>query len=187
MKKIQDIIAERRAVFPRQYNQEEITHEEIETILKAANWAPTHKRTEPWRFKVLHTEQKRKELGAFLSERYEATAKKFSKRKQQGMKEKVEKSACVILICMQRDLKERIPEWEEVASTAMAVQNMWLTATQLKIGSYWSSPALIDEIGKFIKLEEGETCLGIFYMGKYDGDLMEGRREDWKEKVSWIE
>ena len=28
---------------------------------------------------------------------------------------------------MKRDLKESVPEWEEIAATAMAVQNMWLT------------------------------------------------------------
>ena len=41
---------------------------------------------------------------------------------------------------MQRDPGERIPEWEELASVACAVQNMWLSATSYGIGAYWSSP-----------------------------------------------
>jgi hypothetical protein len=36
---------------------------------------------------------------------------------------------------MQRDEKERIPDWEEVAATAMAVLNMWLTSHSPNIGA----------------------------------------------------
>jgi|SRR5690625_1030520 len=182
---LKKIIENRRAVFPRQYNKTPIEKEEIESILQAANWAPTHRRTEPWRFKVVQGE-KLKELGEFLAEQYIETAEKFSKRKYNDIKDKVERSSSVILICMQRDLKERVPEWEEVAATAMAVQNMWLMASDLGIGAYWSSPKLIERMGKFIPLKEGESCLGIFYMGKYDGELPEGTREDWQEKVEWL-
>src|SRR5690606_793791 len=62
----------RRAVFPAQYNGQAITKEEILTILESANWAPTHKRTEPWRFKVFHgTSQVA--LGKFMAETYKQT------------------------------------------------------------------------------------------------------------------
>ena len=50
---ISEIIKSRRSVFPAQYNNEPIDREEIMKILEAANWAPTHRRTEPWRFKVI--------------------------------------------------------------------------------------------------------------------------------------
>lgn len=184
---LKKVIENRRSVYPRQYNEESIKKEEIEAILASSNWAPTHKRTEPWRFKVIRGE-KLTELGEFLAERYKATAKKFSERKYKGIKEKVDRSGCVILICMQREAKERVPEWEEIAATSMAVQNMWLTAAEMKIGAYWSSPALKDEVGQFVNLKEGERCLGFFYMGKYDETLPEGSREtSWQEKVEWVE
>lgn len=182
---ITKIIKNRRAVFPIQYNDKPIDEEDIKTILEAANWAPTHKNTEPWRFKVIRDE-KLEEVGEFLAERYKATAKKFSERKQQKIKDKFLQSSCVIAICMQRDLKERLPEWEEIAATAMAVQNMWLTASEMNIGTYWSSPALKDEMGDFFNLMEGERCLGFFYMGHYDNELPEGKREPIALKVEWL-
>lgn len=184
---IKKIIENRRAVFPRQYNDKPIEKEQIQAVLEAANWAPTHRRTEPWRFKVI-TGEKRNELGNFLAEKYKETAKKFSERKHKGIKEKCERSSCIILICMQRDPKERVPEWEEISATAMAVQNMWLTASEMKIGSYWSSPtALINKIGEFTDLKAGERCLGIFYMGNYDVEIPEGTREtSIEEKVEWL-
>lgn len=182
---IDKLIRERRAVFPRQFNDKPVEKEEIETILEAGDWAPTHKRTEPWRFKVVQGEKK-KALGRFLAERYKVVTEKFSERKYEKIKHKFLRSSCVILICMQRDPKERIPEWEETAATAMAVQNMWLTASTLGIGAYWSSPALRNEVGRFVELEAGECCLGFFYMGYYDTELPEGFRKPLKDKVQWL-
>ena len=183
---ISDIIQNRRAVFPAQYNDQPITKEEVLKILEAANWAPTHKRTEPWRFKVFHGKSQLR-LGAFLSEIYKKTTEKFSERSYEKMKENPTKSGCVIAICFQRDPKESLPEWEEIASTAMAVQNMWLTASEMGIGAYWSSPSVREHLGELVKLEEGERCLGFFYMGKYDGELPEGTRKTAiDEKTDWI-
>ena len=96
-------------------------------------------------------------------------------------------SACVIAICMQRDPNELVPEWEEVAATAMAVQNMWLTAYDHKIGAYWSSPALKDHLHNLVDFNEGERCLGFFYMGKYDENLPQGQRKtSIDEKTTWV-
>ena len=184
---ISEIIKSRRAVFPVQYNNQPISKKEIQTILEAANWAPTHKKTEPWRFKVFHSEASRKRLADFLSETYKTTTENFSEFKQKKVAEKPLQSACVIAICMQRDPKESLPEWEEVAATAMAVQNIWLTAHELNIGGYWSSPALKDHLHKLVNFQEGEQCLGFFYMGKYDEALLEGQRKTTiEEKTDWI-
>ena len=181
---ILDLIKKRRSVFPVQYNNKPISENDIIKILEAANWAPTHKKTEPWRFKVL--QEKKLEFGEFLADKYEETSDDFSAFKKKKIVQKFEQSACVIAICMKRDEKERIPEWEEIASTAMAVQNMWLTAADLNIGSYWSSPALIKYADEFFNFTEGEKCLGFFYMGYFDEELPEGKREPIEHKVEWL-
>ncbi len=183
---ILELIKNRRAVFPAQYNGMAIASETIEIILEAANWAPTHKRTEPWRFKVVRGEA-RERLGVFLSETYLQTEKKPKNIKAKKLLQKPMQSEAVILICMQRDPEQRIPEWEEIASTAMAVQNMWLMCTELGIGCYWSSPALISHMDGFTVLQDGEKCLGLFYLGYYDEILPEGERTPVGEKVSWID
>ncbi len=183
---ISEIIESRRAVFPAQYNSEPISKEEIKKILDAANWAPTHKRTEPWRFKVFHGEAQRK-LGEFLAGKFKETTANFAEINYNNLKANPVKAGCVIAICMQRDPKESVPEWEEIASTAMAVQNMWLTAHAMKIGGYWSSPGLMKFMNELIEMKEGERCLGFFYLGKYDADLPEGiRKTPIEEKTEWI-
>lgn len=181
-----DLIARRRAVFPAQYNEKPISRRHLEKILQAANWAPTHRKTEPWRFKVF-TGEGRTRLGNFLSDTYQQVTPKPKQVKIKKLRENPSKAAAVIAICMQRDPEERVPEWEEIASVAMAVQNMWLCCTELGIGSYWSSPALIQHMDTFLDLQAGERCLGFFYMGYYDTVPEPGERNPIEEKVVWIE
>lgn len=182
---IQITIRNRRAVFADQFNGEPISRETLVEILEAARWAPTHRRTEPWRFKVIQGE-KLEELGAFLAEKYQQTAEKFAEFKHRKFRENPKKAGAILAICMQRDPKESVPEWEEIASVAMAVQNMWLVCTEKKIGAYWSSPELIRYMDEFLPLAPGERCLGFFYMGYYDQPLQEGIRTPIEEKTTWL-
>ena len=184
---ISKIIANRRAVYPAQYNNNPISVEELNTILKSANWAPTHRRTEPWRFIVFHSIESKEKLSAFLSATYKEQAVNFSEVKYKKYQVNPVIAACVIAICFQRDPKESIPEWEEIASTAMAVQNMWLTASEMKIGAYWSSPSVSGSLAKLVDMNDGERCIGFFYLGKYDGELPEGSRQTTiDEKTRWV-
>ena len=186
---INDIIQNRRSVFPSQYNDSDVSNEIIQDLLNNANMAPTHKLTQPWRFKVLQKKAKNK-LGDFLSELYfiSTDPKSFSKFKQNKIKEKCLLSSAIIVICMQRDLNSTVPEWEEIASTSMAVQNMWLTCTANNVGCYWSSPKSIEKIGNFINLSIGERCLGFMYLGNYNSiENTTSKRDSINSKVEWID
>ena len=180
-----DLIKKRRSIFPVQYNDTPVLKADIEKVLEAANWAPNHKCTEPWRFKVIQGKAKNR-LGTFLSKKYEEVDPKPKAIKIKKLKENPQRASAVIAICMQRDPKESLPEWEEVAAVSMAVQNMWLLCTEMGIGCYWSSPGLIKYMDEFFPLAEGEKCLGFFYMGNFDGDLPEGKRNPIASKTDWI-
>ena len=110
-----DLIKKRRSVFPAQYIDKPIAKSDIEKILKAANWAPTHRKTEPWRFKVLRGESKEK-LGLFLSLKYLETEAKPKEMKTKKLINNPKRAGAIIAICMQRDPKESVPEWEEITS-----------------------------------------------------------------------
>lgn len=181
-----DIIKYRRSVMPNQYTDKDITQEELTLIFESANWAPNHKRTEPWRFKVVQGAAKSR-LAKFLVEKYrESTPVELhSERKIKGILEKCERSNKIVLICIK--MSNLVPEWEEVAATAMAVQNMWLMCTALQIGSYWSSPASTSKINEFAKLENDEKCYGIYYMGKIEGELPPNDRTPVSSKIEYIQ
>jgi len=184
---IKTCLTTRRSIFPEQFTEQEVAKEDIEKILAMANWAPTHKRTEPWRFKVA-TGRAKQDLADFFVKLYRENTpeEEQSDKKAEKTRAKVDKSAAVIVICMQRDPKQSIPEWEEIASVAMAVQNIWLMVTAIGLGGYWSSPSFIDQMHHFFDLNEGEKCLGFFYLGHHDEAPKTGRRHDIADKVKWL-
>ena len=91
----------------------------------------------------------------------------FSEIQYQKMLSRPQKSALAVAVCMQRDPKESLPEWEELAATAMAVQNIWLTGNSLGIGMYWATPkpTKSKEVADYLKLK-----VGFLYMGYYEAN-----------------
>lgn len=180
------LIQERRSIFPPNYNEIPISEEIIHQILENANAAPNHKLTEPWRFKILRGVALQR-LAAFLVEDYKTNTpvEQQSEVKLKKMAENPLRSDTAILICMQAH-PQLLPEWEEIAAVAMAVQNMWLTCSAHKIGCYWSSPAAIQRMGNFIDLAENESCWGIFYMGHTDFEAPATKRTPIQDKCVWI-
>ena len=180
------VIRKRRSIFPAQYNGVSLSRETIEDILQCAIWAPNHKKTEPWRFKVVMGDRRRA-LGEFLSAKYQEVTEQPKQIKIRKLLENPQKAGAIIAICMQRDPKESLPLWEEQAAVAMAVQNMWLRCTELQVGAYWSSPGLIRYMDEFFELQDGESCLGFFYMGYTDEEWPESQRQSLSEKVQWLD
>lgn len=185
---VSDLLRSRRSIFPKTYNDRPIEKAIIEEILENANWAPTHKFTEPWRFKVFRGKALER-LSTYLSTWYKDNipAEKYSEKKFEKTKANPLRSSCVIAICMQRDPEGSIPEWEEIAAVACAVQNMYLTCAAHNIGCYWSSPRSILEARDFLQLGDGESCLGLFYMGYHDLPEMAGKRKPIQDKTEWLE
>jgi nitroreductase len=180
-----ELIKSRRSIMPPQYDGEEITEQELNMILESANWAPTHKRTEPSRFIILQGKALNRFSEFMLSQYDENTApENRSERKIEQIREKCLKSDKIILICVKYSGK--VPDWEEVASVSAGVQNMWLMCTALGIGSYWSTPAAIQKMDEFSEMEEDEKCIGIFYMGKFNRELPKGNRGPIEEKTKFI-
>lgn len=184
---VNELIRKRRSIFPKTYSSRPIEREVIEQVLENANWAPTHRFTEPWRFKVI-VGSGLERLATALSSWYKENTpeESFLETKFNKLKNKPLKAACIIAICMKRDPEERVPEWEELAATACAVQNMWLTCSAYGVGCYWSTPAAALNLNEFLSLEEGERCLGLFYMGYHDMPEIPGKREPITDKTIWI-
>jgi nitroreductase len=178
---LNSIIRNRKSIYPNDYTGDEIPDNLIREILLNANHAPTHRMTQPWFFKVYKNESKQK-LIDIVSKIDES---KISKIKLDKFIQKINDSNTVISIFLNRDKKERLPEWEEIAAVSMAVQNMWLTCYVNNIGSYWSTPGFIHEYGNLIKLDNNQSSLGFFFMGVYNHKESPKLRDDINTKVEW--
>lgn len=168
-KTLEQLIQTRRSIFPSQYTNGVIPQSDLLKILESARWAPNHRKTEPWRYKVLQGNALT-DLGNFMVEQFILSTDKAVPLKLKKLQEKLEVTTAMILIFKSRDVKESIPEWEEIAAVSMSVQNMWLTTHNLGYGCYWSSPKSFADMSKFSKItvEDREEFLGFLYIGTYD-------------------
>lgn len=176
----------RRTVTQNSFTDQDISKEDILTILEAANAAPTHKRTQPWRFVIFRKEGLQR-LGNELARIYRQVtpADKYTEQGEQNMAKKATMSNVAIAIIV--NYTGDVPEWEELAATACAVQNIWLSAHSLGIGGYWATPGLINHLGEFLRLKENQKCIGIFYMGHHNMDTREPVRGSIEDKIRWEE
>lgn len=185
------IIRERRSIYPNMYSEEVVDDAIIHQMLENANWAPTHRLTEPWRFVVFKSEGLRKlaEFQSALYRRLSSLSGSFDESKFAKLASKPMLASHVIAIGMHRDPKESVPEVEEVASVAAAVQNMYLTATAYGLGCYWGSGGITykKEANEFFGLGAHDQLLGFLYVGKPKTEKWPmGRRNPVEEKVTWI-
>lgn len=183
---IKQVINQRRAIFPPSYLRKDIPKSQLIELLDCANMAPTHKLTQPWRF-IVFREKGLSKLADQLAEQYKTHTppEQFLQKKYENTREKVLQSGAVIAIVV--SYSGAVPQWEELAATACAVQNLWLAASAAGIGGYWSSPGTVKHMGDFLKLATNEECLGFFYMGFHEEPARVAARKPILEKTRWEE
>lgn len=188
-KSISELIKNRRATPPKFLSKKAISKEAIQQLLENANWAPNHKKTEPWRFKVYSGESKQnlaRQIYSLLKIQIEAGSE-INPQKVEKIKETLENVPVAILIILERDIAERVPEWEEIAAVSMAVQNMWLTATAMDLGGFWATPAFLPLLNEVLELKPRQKALGFFYVGEIAIDYPSPGRGDIADKIEWKE
>lgn len=185
---LETIIRTRRSVKPESYTNEPVSDEIIQAMLENAQWAPTHARTEPWRFMVC-TGNGLSSFASFQAELYKSTttAENFNQIKYEKLLSGPLKASHLILIGMKRQPTQKLPVVEEVAAVSCAVQNMLLTAHAYGVGAYWSTGGMTyhPEMRTFMQLEEHDQCLGMIYVGNYIAPMAEGKRSGMQDKVIW--
>lgn len=187
---VNTLIHNRRSVFPKDYTGETVDQAIIQQMLENANWAPTHKFTEPWRF-IVYSGEGRKKLGAIQAQVYEKKAKAegtFDETKYNNLLNKPLESSHIILVYMKRDEKKSLPEVEELGSTFMAVQNMHLTAAANQVGAYLSTGGVTfyKEANEAFGLTPEDKIIGFFHVGVPKHTNQVGRRRPVDEKVQWV-
>lgn len=186
---LSELIRTRRNTPPASMSLELIPKAQIEQILEQANYAPNHKMTQPWRFRVLVGEKKAA-LGQLLAEVYtqNTPVEKFSQVQYNKYLNNPSKGSHIIAIGVHLDPEKRLPEWEEITAVAMSVQNMWLTAHDLGLAGFWSSPKAIESepVKAFLQFGAQEKCLGFFYVGYPTVALPEPARTSMEDKVLWL-
>ncbi len=160
-------IKTRRSIFPPSFIDKPLDRSVVAELLEYANMAPTHKRTQPWRFTVFIGNGLVR-LADEMARLYEQNTnpEQYLEKKKEVTRDKILRSGAIIACNVH--YSGLLPEWEETAALACAIQNLWLAANAKGIGGYWSSPGDIRSLNEFLKLDDNEACLGLFYMGNHN-------------------
>ncbi len=190
LSEINELIRNRRTIYPEQYSERKVFREQIEVILNNAQWAPTHGNTQPWRFQVF-MEESRQRLSDFMSQTYlEITPKEQQNdSKLAKMLSRPMKASAVIAVCMERQAEEKILEIEEIEAVACAIQNIHLTCTAYGLGGFWSTPKLIyhEKMNEFLGIGQKDKCLGLFYIGYPSIEWPTAHRKPLEYTTKWFE
>jgi len=189
LSEINELIRNRRTIYPEQFSERKVQKEQIEVILNNAQWAPTHGDTQPWRFHVF-TEQARENVSQFLGETYLklTPTDKQNDAKLAKMMRRPLLSSVVIAVSMKRQEEAKISEIEEIEAVACAIQNMHLTCTAYGLGAFWSTPKIIytTEMNDFLGLGDQDKCLGLFYIGYPSIEWPTAHRKPLEYNTTWL-
>lgn len=188
---VNQVIENRRSVYQQQYTGQQVSDAIVNQMLENANWAPTHKLTEPWRF-VVFTGGGLVKLAEFQAELYKKLTiedSTYKEERYQNLLTKPMLSSHIISVGMKRDQKKSVPEVEEIGAVFCAVQNMYLTAAAYGIGGYLSTGGItyFEAAKSFFGLEEEDRLLGFFHIGVPKMTMPKGKRTPIQDKVRWIE
>jgi nitroreductase len=187
---LNEVIENRRSVYQQQYSGEPVNDDIVHQMLKNANWAPTHKLTEPWRF-VVFTGEGLEKLAQFQAELYKKVTtadSSFKEDRYQNLLTKPKLSSHIIAVGMKRDPKKSVPEVEELGAVFCAIENMYLTACAYGVGAYLSTGGVtyFEEAKEFFGLGADDKLLGFFHIGMPNREMPKGKRRPIEEKVKWI-
>lgn len=180
-------IRTRRTIKAAQMNGQKIPDETVQQLLELSDWAPTHGRTEPWKFfvysdaGVAHFCQQHADL-------YKANAGEgFAEATYNNMANMGNQVSHIIVAAMVRGNLPKIPAIEEVMAASCAVENLLIGATAAGIATFWSTggQTLKQAMKDFLNLMEEDQVLGILYLGYSDANPPAVRNRPLGEKVIW--
>jgi len=143
-----DIIRKRRTV--RRFTDEDVSNEQVETILEMGMYAPTYMNRQPWHFVVVRDKELQEQLGETLA-----------------IRPYVQAAAVVIAVYGDPQISNT---WD--LDGCAAIENMLIAATALGLGGAWAgSPGNLaweqaeDLLRDALKVPSGFRALSLVCLG----------------------
>jgi nitroreductase len=134
----------------KQYGSEPVPEEVVRELCDLARWAPNHKLTSPWRFRLLGPETR-------------AGIEQLAGEKEAA---KLRRAPTLVLVTASLSEDPVLAE-EDLLATGCAVYAMLLGATERGLASYWRSPACFREasVRELLALGENERFVALVHLG----------------------
>jgi len=164
-------IAERRDM--RHFLSDPVDSDVLKKLLQAAHQAGSVGLMQPWRFIRITDKQRRSQIYQIVEQERKKTAQALAEREDEFMKLKVEgiRECAELIVVALPDKREQhifgrrtLPEMD-LASTACAIQNMWLAARAEGLGMGWVSLFEPNTLAELLKMPKGSRPIAILCLG----------------------
>ena len=164
-------ISERRDM--RHFLPDPVDPEILQNLLQAAHKAGSVGLMQPWRFIRITKQKLREKIHQLVEQERINTAKAMEEREDEFMKLKVEgiKECAELIVVALPDKREQhifgrrtLPEMD-LASTACAIQNMWLAARAEGLGMGWVSLFEPVALAELLKMPTDSKPIAILCLG----------------------
>jgi nitroreductase len=134
----------------KQYGSEPVSEAVVRELVEIARWAPNHKLTNPWRFRLLGPETRARIDG--LVPEAEVI--------------KLRRAPTLILVTAVPSNDPVLGE-EDVLAAAAATYAVLLAATERGLASYWRTPSCFREhaVRSVLGLGDGEVIVALVHLG----------------------
>jgi nitroreductase len=153
----------------KRYGAEPVDDDTLAELLDLGRFAPNHKLTQPWRFRILGPETR-----ALIED-------------AAGEKEAVKLRRAPTLVLATAKLSgDPLTDEEDLHATACSVYAILLGATARGLASYWRTPAVFGEqaVRELLSLDGGERVVALIHLGPIEGDPPAKEREPVEAVVS---
>lgn len=163
---------------------------ELEPLFAAARWAPNHKLTEPWRFRVVGSES--------LTRLKQAAAELAADAAPDGADaevigtvaaKKLDRAPTLVVVSSVQNADPTLDD-EDRAATAIAAYIVLLTAHARGFVGYWRTPEALRSAAGLaaVGIEPGEHVLGLLHLGHAQGEPpATPARTDTADFVSYLD
>lgn len=189
-------IAHRRSMGIARLRPDPVPRALVLRALEAADWAPSHGETEPWRF-VVYTGESRRALGDVFAEAYRQEASAEGTFRPETCEAQRRRALdCPVWIslglepALRQDGSPRMGLEEETLALACAVQNLHLVANAQGLAGMWLSKGVFvhPAVAEFAGLRAPYSrLLGFFILGWPAIAWPAGERRPLAEKVRWAD
>ena len=189
LQELKELVANRRSVKPAIMNGQKADDAVIKELLEMADWAPTHARTEPWRF-VVYSNDAVQKFCADHAQLYKDNTppEKFAQATFDNLTHMGDKLSHIIAVHMKRGSNPNIPALEEIAAVSCATQNILLGAAAAGLSVLWSTGGMVlkPAMKEYFELGEEDLVMGLLYIGySNDGYKPGSRQYPLEQKVIW--
>lgn len=186
---VQEALLSRRTTYA--FVDRPVPPEAIARALEAARWAPNHKLTEPWRFRVLGPEttaQVAAIAGRLAREKASSASEEDREKQGRRAEEKITGVPALVAVAQVRTPEDPFRDREDFAAVTCAIHNFVLSLWAEGIGCQWSTGAVTRHADTARRLGIEPPTLeivGLLRIG-YPAQLPAARRRPLEEVARFL-